>query len=103
VGRRLQITVIVTVVALLVAAVAAYAYDSSRKDELAEGVKIAGVDVGGLDAAEARALVDAEVVDPLRKPITVTFEDATYRLSPKQLEVTADLDRMVDRALSESQ
>ena len=102
-ARKLQITVIVTVVALLVAAVGAYAYDSSRKDEIAEGVRIAGVDVGGLDTAEARELVDAEVIEPLRKPVTVTHADASYRLSPKRLEVAADLDRMVDRALEESQ
>jgi lipoprotein-anchoring transpeptidase ErfK/SrfK len=102
VGRKLQIAIMVTVVALLGAAVAAYAYDSSRSDEIAQGVEIADVDVGGLNADEARQLIRSEVVEPLRKPVTVTFEDVKYRLSPEKLGVTADLDGMVDRAVEAS-
>jgi lipoprotein-anchoring transpeptidase ErfK/SrfK len=102
VGRKLQIALIVTIVALLGAAVAAYAYDSSREDEIAEGVEIAGVDVGGMQVDEARKLVRAEVVEPLRKPVTVTFEDVKYQLSPEKLEVAADINGMLDQAVDAS-
>jgi lipoprotein-anchoring transpeptidase ErfK/SrfK len=102
VGRRFQIAIIVTIAALLGAAVAAYAYDSSREDEIAEGVEIAGVDVGGMQADEARDLVRAEVIEPLRKPVTVTFEGVKYQLSPAKLQVAADIDGMVDRAIEAS-
>jgi lipoprotein-anchoring transpeptidase ErfK/SrfK len=102
VGRRFQIAIIVTIVALLGAAVAAYAYDSSREDQIAEGVEIAGVDVGGMQADEARDLVRAEVVEPLRKPVTVAFEGVKYQLSPAKLQVAADIDGMVDRAIEAS-
>jgi lipoprotein-anchoring transpeptidase ErfK/SrfK len=102
VGRRLQIAIIVAIVALLGAAVAAYAYDSSREDEIGEGVEIAGVDVGGLQAHEARDLVRAEVIEPLRKPVTVKFEDVKYQLSPEKLQVAADINGMVDRAVDAS-
>jgi lipoprotein-anchoring transpeptidase ErfK/SrfK len=102
VGRRFQIAIIVTIVALLGAAVAAYAYDSSREDQVAEGVEIAGVDVGGMQADEARDLVRAEVVEPLRKPVTVAFEGVKYQLSPAKLQVAADIDGMVDRAIEAS-
>ncbi len=102
-GRKFQIGIIAAVVTLLVAAVAAYAYDSSRKDEIAEGVRVAGVDVSGLSTDEARELVDAEVVDPLRKPIIVTAEGVKYKLSAEKLEVTADIDGMIDRAVEKSQ
>jgi lipoprotein-anchoring transpeptidase ErfK/SrfK len=75
---------------------------TSREDEIAEGVEIAGVDVGGMQVDEARKLVRAEVVEPLRKPVTVTFEDVKYQLSPEKLEVAADINGMLDQAVDAS-
>jgi lipoprotein-anchoring transpeptidase ErfK/SrfK len=88
---------------LLVGAVGAYAWDSTRKDQIAEGVTIGGVAVAGMTEAEARKAVDAKLVEPLRKPVTATFEGVRYQLSPEKLGVTSDVDGMVDRALAESQ
>ncbi len=102
-GRKLQITVFVLVGVLLVGAVGAYAWDSTRKDKIAEGVTIGGVDVAGMTAAEAREAVDAKLVEPLRRRVTVNFEGVKYQLSPEKLEVSSDVDGMVDRALTESQ
>jgi lipoprotein-anchoring transpeptidase ErfK/SrfK len=103
VGRKLQITLFVLVAVLLLGAVGAYAWDSTRKDEIAEGVTIGGVDVAGMTEAEARRAVDAKLVEPLREPVTVTFEGVRYQLSPEKLGVSSDVDGMVDRALAESQ
>ena len=102
-GRKLQITLFVLVAVLLVGAVGAYAWDSTRKDEIAEGVTIGGVDVAGMSEAEARKAVDAKLVEPLREPVTVTFEGVKYQLNPDKLGVSSDVDGMVDRALAESQ
>jgi lipoprotein-anchoring transpeptidase ErfK/SrfK len=102
VGRKFQIALIATIAALLAVAVAAYAYDSSRDDEIAEGVQIANLDVGGLQVDEARKLLRAEVIEPLRKPATVTFEDVKYKLSPEKLDIAADIDGMLDRAVEAS-
>ena len=102
-GRKLQITLFVLVAVLLVSAVGAYAWDSTRKDEIAEGVTIGGVDVAGMTEAEARKAVEAKLVEPLREPVTVTFEGVKYQLSPEKLGVSSDVDGMVDRALAESQ
>ena len=52
-GRRSQIAAAVIVLAVVLLAGGAYAYDSSQKDKIADGVTIAGVDVGGLDAEQA--------------------------------------------------
>jgi lipoprotein-anchoring transpeptidase ErfK/SrfK len=101
-GRKFQIAIVLAVAAMLVAAVAAYAWDNSRSDEIAEGVQVGSVDVGGLTTHEATDLVRHELVTPLRKPVTVRFEDVKYRLSPEKLEVEADVAGMVDRALDES-
>ena len=94
----------VAVIALmLAAAVGAYAWDNSRSDQIAEGITIGGVDVGGMTAGQAREVVDAELVEPLQKHVTVDFEGVKYKLSPERLEVSSDVDGMVDRAIEESQ
>ena len=59
-----QIAVAAVIVLMLGAAVGAYAWDNSRSDEIAEGITIGGVDVSGMTAAEARKVVDAELVEP---------------------------------------
>lgn len=102
-GRKLQIAVIFLIAVMLVAAVGAYAWDNSRSDQIAEGVQIGGVDVGGMTADEARKVVDAELVEPLQKHVTVDYDGVKYKLSPEKLEVASDVDGMVDRALDESQ
>jgi len=102
-ARKLQITVVLLVMLLLLGAVGAYAWDSTRKDEIAEGVTIGGVDVGGMTAREASRLVDSNLVEPLRDHVTVNFEGVKYRISPEKLRVSSDVEGMVDRALEESQ
>ena len=92
----------VLVVVLLGAAVAAYAWDSSRSDEIADGVTIGGVDVGGMTADEATQKVNAKLVKPLRKKITATYDGVKYQLNPDKLEIDSDVDGMVDRALEAS-
>ena len=87
---------------LLIGAVAAYAYDSSNDDRIAKGVRVAGVDVGGLDTAEARARVKRRVADPLMDPIAVTHGDKRFTLSAADAGVRADVGGMVDEALEVS-
>jgi lipoprotein-anchoring transpeptidase ErfK/SrfK len=101
-GRKAQIALVAVALLLIGGAVGAYAWDSSMKDEIAEGVRIGDVDVGGLSREEARAQVEADVIDPLAKPVTVTFEGTRYVLSPKQLNVRADINDMIARAFEAS-
>ena len=102
-ARKLQITIALFVAILLLAAVGAYAWDSSRSDEIADGVTIGGVDVGGMNADEATRAVDNALVKPLRRKVTVTYDGVRYQLSAEKLGVDADVDGMVDRALEASQ
>ena len=46
-GRKTQIAIVAGVAILVLFALGAYAYDSSQKDKIADGVTIGGVDVGG--------------------------------------------------------
>lgn len=101
-GRKLYIAVVLGVVLLLGGAVAAYAWDASRSDEIAEGVRIGGVDVGGLTEPEAEKLVAGRIVEPLDENLVVNLEGVRYELSAKRLAVHADVDGMVDQALTAS-
>ncbi|MGA7398356.1 MAG: L,D-transpeptidase family protein [Solirubrobacterales bacterium] len=101
-GRKAQILVVAVVVFLIGGAVAAYAYDGSTKDELAQGVTISGVDVSGMSRAEATQAVTNQVLSPQRKPVEVTFQKEAYELPVDQLKIRADVDASIDQAFEES-
>ena len=96
------ILVAVLLLVLVGGAVAAYAYDSSRDDVIAEGVTVAGVDVGGMKVDEARRLIGRELREPLERPIAVVHAGQHFRLSAQDAGVHADVTGMVDEALSKS-
>ena len=67
--QRSFIVVAAVVATLIIGAVAAFVYDSSRDDRIADGVTIAGVHVGGLDRDEARDVVRRRVASNLDRPL----------------------------------
>ncbi len=87
---------------LILGSVAAYAYDSSRQDMIADGVTVASVDVGGLSAAKARSLVANELSEPLERPVVVSARGRRFTLSAKDAQLRADVGGMVDRAVERS-
>jgi lipoprotein-anchoring transpeptidase ErfK/SrfK len=98
-GRRAYIVVAIVVLVLLGGAVGAYAWDQSQEDQIAEGVQIGDVDVGGMSADEASSAVRADLIKPLAKPVTVKFNGTRYVLNPEQLKIHADVNGMVDQAI----
>ncbi len=101
-GRKAQIGIIVVVLLLVGGAVGAYAYDNSRKNQVADGITVGGVEIGGLSRAEATALLHRRLVKPLSKPLTVSFDGQTYTLPGARLKIHANINGMVDRALDAS-
>jgi lipoprotein-anchoring transpeptidase ErfK/SrfK len=104
VGRRraLPIVAAVGVAVLVVLAGAVYLYDHSRRDVIAHGIRIDGVDVGGLNASAARAKLEHEVVLRLDRPVTVRLGSARWVLSARAAAVRVDLANMVEQAVSAS-
>jgi lipoprotein-anchoring transpeptidase ErfK/SrfK len=100
--HRWFILVAVLLLAMVGGAVAAFAYDSSRDDLIAQGVTIAGVDVGGMTTTEARRVVQRELQEPLEKPISVKRGQTRFTLSAEDAGVKADVGGMVDEALDAS-
>jgi lipoprotein-anchoring transpeptidase ErfK/SrfK len=93
----------VIVLLIVVAAAGAYVYDSSQKDQIAEGVTVAGVDVGGMDSEEANAAVRRQLLSPLRHELKVSLGKETWTLPGQKLKVRANIDAAVDEAVAESQ
>ncbi|HEU0023695.1 MAG TPA: L,D-transpeptidase family protein [Thermoleophilaceae bacterium] len=100
--HRSFIFVAVLLVALLAGAVAAVAYDNSRDDLIVPGVTVAGVDVGGMRADEARRVVARELREPLSQPVAVLHGSWRFELSARRAGVRADVDGMVDEAVEAS-
>jgi lipoprotein-anchoring transpeptidase ErfK/SrfK len=96
------ILVAVLLLILVCGAVAAYAYDSSRKDRVAEGVTVAGVNIGGMTSDQARRTINRELSEPLEQPIAMTWKRQRFNLSAQDAGVKADVDGMVDEALAKS-
>jgi lipoprotein-anchoring transpeptidase ErfK/SrfK len=80
----------------------AYLYDSSRKDVIAPGVKVAGIDVGGLNTGAAFSRLRDRVDMPLQRPIVVNAGSHTVTLTPQQAGVAVDTRALVDEALRAS-
>ena len=90
------------VAVLLTGATVVYAYDNGRDDLVAEGVRIGGVDVGGLRAGAAEARVRAALLAPLQDPLVVRAGDERFRLTAKEARISANISAMVAEALDAS-
>jgi lipoprotein-anchoring transpeptidase ErfK/SrfK len=102
-GKRAPLILSALVVFLLIGgSVALYSYDSGRDDLIAQGVTVAGIDVGGMRRAEATHLVQQRLADPLNKPIAVKAAGHTFHLSPERAGVTTDVGGMVAQAVTAS-
>jgi lipoprotein-anchoring transpeptidase ErfK/SrfK len=101
-ARKSRIAIVTLAALLLLGVGVGYAYDSTQEDTIAEGVTIAGVDVGGMDASEAKAAVRAQLLRPLRHSIRVGYDGERWELNGEALKVHADLDAAVEEALDES-
>jgi lipoprotein-anchoring transpeptidase ErfK/SrfK len=92
----------VTLAALALLVGGAYAYDSSRDDLIADGVKVAGVDIGGMREAAARERLRSELAGRLERPVRVKVAGRRFRLTAQRARLVADIDAMVRSAVERS-
>ena len=81
-----------------------YAWDASRDDLIAPGVSAGGVEIGGMRAADARALLQARLAAPLERPLRVRTAGGgpRFSLSASRARLEVDVEGMVQRALARS-
>jgi lipoprotein-anchoring transpeptidase ErfK/SrfK len=99
---KTKVAVAAGVVALVLGAAGAYAYDSSQDGKIADGVTIGGVNVGGMSEAEAKQAVRHELLAPLRHSLRVGYDGQSWTLDGAGLRLHANLDRAVEEALADS-
>jgi hypothetical protein len=99
---RSLILLVAFVATVVVLGGALFAYDQTRSDRIAKGVRVAGVNVGGLTRAEARARLRRDVLSALERPIVVRHGGQRWSLGAKEARTSVDLDATVDDALARS-
>ncbi len=99
---RSFIAVVVLLVVLVAGAVSVYAYDQGHRDEIAKGVRVGGVNVGGLHPDQARARLRHHFLRELKRVVDVRYHGRRFVLTSKQAKLAADLDSTVDEALVRS-
>ena len=97
--QKALIAIVVCLTAALLLATGVWAYDTAQKDQVAPGVTVGGVEIGGRSVEDARDVIEQEVVAPLSKPVIVKFNGERYRLTPRELETSADVNGMLDEAI----
>jgi len=104
--RRTALVLIVVVGVLGVAvggtAFAAYRYEQSNADRIMPGIRIDGIDVGGMTRQEAVRAVTPAVQRTLQQDLTVAAAGITWHRTLGQLGLTADVEATVDKALAVS-
>jgi lipoprotein-anchoring transpeptidase ErfK/SrfK len=102
-GRsRLPIIAGICVAVVVLLAIAMLLYDHSRRDQIAKGVTINGVSVGGLSDAQARTKIERELIARLNRPVRVHSGTHEWTLGPRQAHLTVDANNMIDQAVSAS-
>jgi lipoprotein-anchoring transpeptidase ErfK/SrfK len=96
------ISVAAALAVMCVLAGAVYAYDHGRRDKIAKGISVGGVNIGGLSKAAAERKLEAEYLAALHEPIVVHHGKKTWKLGPREAHTAADIAAMVDQALARS-
>jgi hypothetical protein len=102
VRKALVISALVVAVLAGSATAALHRYDTSRSDQIAEGISVAGVDVGGMTTAEAQAAVRKEVARRLAQPLRITYRKREFTIEPALVDVRTNADALLQSAMAES-
>jgi lipoprotein-anchoring transpeptidase ErfK/SrfK len=99
---RIFIIVGLTLVLLGGGAGALYAYDSSGRDEIAKGITVGGIDIGGLTPAAARSKLEAEYLEALQRPIVIHHDKSTWKLGAREAHIQTNIDAIIEDAVARS-
>jgi lipoprotein-anchoring transpeptidase ErfK/SrfK len=87
---------------VVVLAIGIYAYDHSRRDQIAKGIHVDGIDVGGLSASAATARLQRSVEASMERSVVASLHGKTWHITPREAHVAVDVSGTVAEALSAS-
>jgi lipoprotein-anchoring transpeptidase ErfK/SrfK len=96
------IAVVTGLILLVGAAGGVYAYDRSREDTIADGVKVGGVDLGGLSRAAATRRLRARLYEPLKADVVVRVRGQHHTLTAAVAGTALHVGPSIDEALRRS-
>jgi lipoprotein-anchoring transpeptidase ErfK/SrfK len=99
---RAALAIYATAAVLALLAGSALAYDTNRNDMIADGVTVAGVDVGGLSRGGAEKRLRERLSGRLERPVSVRVAGRRFRLTADRAEMIADVEGMAGDAVDES-
>ena len=99
--RGSAVLLVVALMLGLVVAVAA-AYDHTQADRLANGIRVDGVEIGGLSTSEAAARLRTRALQIRRRSLYVHAAGKTFVLPAGSVGVTAEVDEAVSKVLATS-
>ncbi|HEY8304617.1 MAG TPA: L,D-transpeptidase/peptidoglycan binding protein [Solirubrobacteraceae bacterium] len=79
-----------------------YAYDHSRRNDIASGVHIDGIDVGGMSASAATARLERGLASTMEQPVLVSSHGHVWHISPRRAGVVVDVAGTVAEAVQAS-
>jgi lipoprotein-anchoring transpeptidase ErfK/SrfK len=79
-----------------------YAYDHGRRDRIANGISVGGVDIGGMSRDSAQRKLEARLLGALHEPVVIHHGKKTWKLGPREARIAADIGAMVDAAVARS-
>jgi lipoprotein-anchoring transpeptidase ErfK/SrfK len=102
VRSRSFVLVLIMIVGLGGLAGGLLAYDSGQREEIANGVHVGGVDIGGLSSSQARARLRAAFAGRIERPIVASYHARRFALHPQAARVSIDIAGSVAEALQQS-
>jgi len=97
--RRAIVFGAAVVALVLVVGVAVYVLGVAGDDKIADGVRVAGVDVGGMERDAAGAPIRRELAGTTDKPVAVMVKETHYVLRSEVAKARIDVDATLDAAL----
>lgn len=96
---KIAVITVVLIIVLLIA-LTAFAISTMFSNKIISGVSIGGINVSGLDKAQAVKLIEEKVTPRQKEIVKLKYGEYEKELPMEQLEVTANIEKAVDEALS---
>ncbi|MFH1148894.1 MAG: L,D-transpeptidase/peptidoglycan binding protein [Actinomycetota bacterium] len=101
-ANKARVVLFVSLCFLLVVGIGLMGYllvqDFAHAGRMFNGVTIDGKPVGGMTRAQARTWITQNVATPIEQPMVLTQEDNEFTLDLKSIDLSVDVDKMVETA-----